>query len=105
MTKLHVTWRDGSEAEIEATDGRSVMEGIRDTGSEEIMALCGGSCSCATCHIHVAPDWIERTGRAEGVEAELLSTSDHCTDTSRLSCQIAVTPALAGLRLSIAPED
>ncbi|MFQ3666791.1 MAG: 2Fe-2S iron-sulfur cluster-binding protein, partial [Sphingomonadaceae bacterium] len=68
-------------------------------------ALCGGSCSCATCHVHVDPAWFARVGGPHPDEADLLDSSDHRTEYSRLSCQIRFGPDLDGLRVTIAPED
>ena len=81
------------------------MENIRDNGFDELLALCGGSCSCATCHVHVAPEWFARTGGPNPDEDSLLDSSDHRAATSRLSCQIRYTPELDGLTVQIAPED
>jgi 2Fe-2S ferredoxin len=100
-----VTGRDGSEREIEATDGFSLMEAIRSAGFDELLALCGGCCSCATCHVQVDPGFLDVVGAASGDEADLLDGSAHVRSCSRLSCQIEVGPALAGLAVQIAPED
>ena len=105
MTGIHVTMRAGTERTIEATDGYSLMAAIRDAGIEELAAICGGSCSCATCHVWIAPDWMVKAGSTGPVEEELLEGSLHRTDYSRLSCQITVEPGLSGLRVTIAPED
>ena len=88
MAKLIVTTRDGTEHEVEAQAGLSVMEIIRDAGFDELLALCGGCCSCATCHVHVD-----------------LESSDHRNESSRLSCQLAFSDALDGLKVTIADED
>ena len=105
MPTIHVTLRDGTARAIAATSGLSVMENLRDNGVDEILALCGGCCSCATCHVHVAPEWFERTGGPNPDERDLLETSDHRVATSRLSCQIPMTDALDGLAVTVAPED
>ena len=105
MPKLIVVTRSGAEHEVEATAGLSVMENIRDAGFDELLALCGGCCSCATCHVHVDDAWFAQVGGAGGDEDELLDSSDHRQATSRLSCQIEMTQALDGLRVQIAPED
>ncbi|HWI87577.1 MAG TPA: 2Fe-2S iron-sulfur cluster-binding protein, partial [Sphingomonas sp.] len=55
MPKLIVVTREGEQREIEGEAGLSVMEVIRDAGIDELLALCGGCCSCATCHVHVDP--------------------------------------------------
>lgn len=105
MTKITVVNRDGTPTEIAATPGLSVMEIIRDAGLDELLALCGGSCSCATCHVHVDSGWTDRVGQPSLDEDELLASSDHRVATSRLSCQIAFSQALDGLKVTIAPED
>jgi 2Fe-2S ferredoxin len=105
MPRLNIVTRDGAEREVEAKAGWSVMENIRDNGFDELLALCGGCCSCATCHVHVDPDWFAAVGPRKPDEDDLLDTSDHKIETSRLSCQILFTPELDGLRVRIAPED
>ena len=105
MPRLVVTNREGATSEIEVGDGLTVMEAIRDNGFDELLALCGGSCSCATCHVHVDADWIARVGPAHEDETDLLDSSDHREPTSRLSCQIPFTDELDGLKVTIAPED
>ena len=105
MARLTIVARDGSEKSVEGRNGWSVMETIRDNGFDELLALCGGCCSCATCHVHVDPEWSAAVGPAKPDEDDLLDTSDHRVGTSRLSCQILFTPELDGLRVRIAPED
>jgi ferredoxin, 2Fe-2S len=105
MPSLTIVTRDGTEKVVEARIGWSVMENIRDNGFDELLALCGGCCSCATCHVHVDPDWAARLKPRGDDEEDLLDTSDHKVETSRLSCQLLFTPELDGLRVTIAPED
>ena len=105
MPKLTVVTREGAESTIEGDEGLSVMEVIRDNGLDELLALCGGCCSCATCHIHVDPDWVDQLPEMSADENDLLDSSDHRDETSRLSCQITLSAALDGLRVTIAPED
>jgi 2Fe-2S ferredoxin len=105
MPKLTVVTRDGTESIVEGRVGWTVMENIRDNGFDELLALCGGCCSCATCHVHVDPEWFSAVGPAKPDEDDLLDTSDHRVETSRLSCQIEFRPELDGLRVRIAPED
>ena len=105
MAKLIVVKRDGSETSFEGQSGLSVMEIIRDGGVDELLALCGGCCSCATCHIHVDPAFADKVPAMSEDENDLLDSSDHRGETSRLSCQIAFTDALDGLRVTIAAED
>ncbi|MBS0476365.1 MAG: 2Fe-2S iron-sulfur cluster binding domain-containing protein [Proteobacteria bacterium] len=105
MPKLVIVNRAGEESTVEAAAGLSVMEAIRDNGFDELLALCGGCCSCATCHVHVAPEWSDKLPAMSEDENDLLDSSDHRDDTSRLSCQIQLTDALDGLKVAIAPED
>ena len=103
MAEIIVTTREGQEIALAAKPGMSVMEIIRDGGVDELLALCGGCCSCATCHVYVADGF--DAGKAGADEDDLLDSSDHKTPASRLSCQIAFTAALDGLKVTIAPED
>ena len=105
MPKLIVTTRSGETREIEAAAGLTVMEAIRDNGFDELLALCGGCCSCATCHVHVDPEFAALLPAMTGDEDDLLESSDDRDAASRLSCQIPFTDALDGLRVRIAEED
>lgn len=105
MPKLVVVNRAGEEKTVEAETGLSVMEAIRDNGFDELLALCGGCCSCATCHIHVDPAFGALLPAMSEDENDLLDSSDHRDATSRLSCQIQMTAALDGLKVRIAEED
>lgn len=105
MAKLIVVNRAGEETTIEAEAGLSVMEIIRDNGFDELLALCGGCCSCATCHVHVDPSFADKLPAMSEDENDLLDSSDHRDATSRLSCQLQMTSALDGLKVRIAEED
>lgn len=105
MPKLTIVSRTGTEDVVDVDNGLSVMEAIRDSGHEELLALCGGCCSCATCHVFVDPEWLAKTGTISEDESDLLDSSDHRRENSRLSCQIQMSAALDGLRVEIAPED
>lgn len=105
MPQLIVTTRDGNAHTLEASVGHSVMETIRDAGIDELLALCGGCCSCATCHVHVAPEFVALLPVMSADEDDLLDATSDRDATSRLSCQIAVSDALDGLRVTIAAED
>ena len=105
MPKLIVVTREGEEKELQGETGLSVMEVIRDGGVDELLALCGGCCSCATCHVMVDTDFADQLPAMSEDENDLLDSSDHRTAQSRLSCQIMLTEALDGLKVTIAPED
>lgn len=105
MVKIFVAARDGSERAIEAEDGVTLMEAIRDNGFDELLALCGGCCSCATCHVIVVDEFSGWLPEMSADENDLLDSSEHRTGTSRLSCQVPLNSALNGLKVRIAPED
>ena len=105
MPKLIVTTRSGETREVEASAGLTVMEAIRDNGFDELLALCGGCCSCATCHVHVDPEFAGLLPAMSEDEDDLLDSSDDRDATSRLSCQIPFTDQLDGLKVRIAEED
>src|SRR3546814_11671439 len=88
MTTLKIIRRDGAECILDVTDGKSIMETLRDHGVDDLLALCGGCCSCATCHIYVDPQYAVGLPPMSDDENDLLDSSDHRTDQSRLSCQI-----------------
>src|ERR1700689_4251782 len=101
MPLMRVVDRSGIEHEIGARAGLKVMENLREL-DYGVAAICGGMCSCATCHVFVDPAWVDRVPEAMSDERELLSELSHTQDNSRLSCQIEFTPELAGLRVTIA---
>ena len=105
MAQLIIVGRDGTQKSVDAKPGWSVMENIRGAGFDELLALCGGCCSCATCHVHVDPEWLGALKPMDGDEDDLLDSSDHRRPNSRLSCQIEFGPELDGLKVRIAPED
>lgn len=104
MTSITVITRDGSERMVEATDGLSLMVVIRDHGFDELLALRGGCCLCATCHVHVDEAFLDRLPAMTEDEDDLLDSSEHRDGTSRLSCQTIVNPAIEGLRVRMAEE-
>ena len=105
MPQLTVVNRAGEESTINVQDGLTVMEAIRDNGFDELLALCGGCCSCATCHVHVDPAFKDRLPPMSEDEDDLLESSDHRNENSRLGCQVSFTADLDGLKVTIAQED
>jgi len=99
--KIYVTDFDGVEHELEGLEGWRVMEIIRDYGLP-IKAECGGACLCGTCHVYVAPEWIDRIyPKTEDEEDRLMEDAVGVEDNSRLSCQILMSDALDGLRVTM----
>jgi 2Fe-2S ferredoxin len=94
---------DGNEHVVDVPVGMSVMKGAIRNNVPGIDAECGGFCSCATCHVHVAAQWRDKTGEAKEVEKSILEYADEVDERSRLSCQILVTEELDGLIVTM-PE-
>jgi len=105
VAKINVITREGEQIVLDGQEGLSVMEIIRDGGIDELLALCGGCCSCATCHVHVDAAFLDKIPAMSEDENDLLDSSDHRNGQSRLSCQISFTEQLDGLTVTIAPED
>jgi 2Fe-2S ferredoxin len=105
MPQLIVTTRSGETSTVDVDDGLTVMEAIRDNGFDELLALCGGCCSCATCHVHVDPEFFGKLAPISEDENDLLDSSSDRDEFSRLGCQIPFTGDLDGLKVRIAAED
>lgn len=105
MPKLIVTDLQGQTREIEGETGISVMENIRDAGFHELLALCGGCCSCATCHVYIDDSQLGLLDTVEPDEDDLLSMAESRNANSRLSCQIEFSDALDGLKVTIAKPE
>ena len=101
--KIHVTDQSGAEHELEGLDGWRVMEVIRDWGLN-IKAECGGACTCATCHVYVDEDWLDKLTPPSHEEEDLLYPTPDKKPNSRLSCQILLSDALDGLKVTLAPS-
>jgi 2Fe-2S ferredoxin len=105
MPEIVVTDRDGIEKVVQGESGESLMLNLRAAGFDEILATCGGCCSCGTCHVYVDPEFAGELPPMRSDEDDILDGSDHRTDRSRLSCQICFDESLNGLRVTIPPED
>ncbi|MCB8913918.1 (2Fe-2S)-binding protein [Rhodococcus rhodochrous] len=98
MPKITFIHHDGGTVIVDATSGTTVMQSAMLADVPGIVAECGGSMMCATCHVYVHKDWTHKVGHRSEMEDEMLeSTSEPCRPTSRLSCQITVTNELDGL--------
>ena len=107
MAQIFVTDREGNERPIELSlDGNpTLMEAIRNEGSFELAAMCGGMLSCSTCHVYIDEAWAAKIEPISDDELELIEASGRYQPTSRLSCQIQLEPAHDQHRVTIAPED
>jgi len=104
MATINITNRVGDESKIEGEIGLSIMENLRDN-DYEVEAICGGQCSCATCHVYIDESWIEKAGSRGEEENELLEELECAQPGSRLSCQVEFTEDLDGLKVIIAPDE
>lgn len=102
MPTIHYILKDGSIRSVDARIGASVMETAVHHNVRGIDAECGGSCSCATCHVYVDTAFTDRLAPPDDMESELLEgVAAQRLPGSRLSCQIAVTAALDGLTVRV----
>jgi len=101
MPKVTFIQPDGSASEVNALSGDSVMETAIDNDIDGIIAECGGACSCATCHVYVEPDWLDRLPDPDPLEDGMLDCVLERQPNSRLSCQIRLTDDLDGLTVRV----
>ncbi len=105
MGKIVVTDRAGDKHEVEMAAGDNLMDPLREMDAG-IEALCGGMCSCATCHIFLPSEWAQKLEPAQDDELELLEETEcYRKDESRLSCQVKFSDELDGMTFTIAPEE
>ena len=103
MAKITFITRHDERITAEADSG-SIMELATSNNVKGIDGDCGGVCSCATCHVHVAPEDMDKVGEASEIEKDMLELDNNATEYSRLGCQIPITEALDGIILKVANE-
>ena len=104
MAKIVFVKSDGDRVEVEAETGHSIMEAALNNDIDEVLAECGGSMSCATCHVHIDPAWFDKLEPRTEMEAELVDCAIDPDEYSRLSCQIEVSDDLDGIVINL-PES
>ena len=104
MPKITFIDYQGNQTEVEAHTGSSLMEAAVDNDVSGIDADCGGACACATCHVYVDQNWLDKVGKPDDLEVDMLDVADGVQENSRLSCQIQVIDELDGLVVST-PES
>ena len=105
MAKINVTTRAGQHVALKGKIGHTLMENLRDNDLD-VEAACGGSCSCATCHVFISDAWLDKVPARTPDEEELVEqTTFYKGKNSRLSCQIKFTEALDGIDLTVAPAE
>jgi ferredoxin, 2Fe-2S len=97
MPKITYIDHEGTARTVEGEIGSTVMETAIKNNVPGIEAECGGACACATCHVYVEQDWRSVVGGPSPMEEDMLDFGFDVRPSSRLSCQIKVTPALEGL--------
>ena len=103
---IHFILPDGSTRNVACAPGRSLMKAAVDAGIDAVVAECGGTLTCATCHVFVAPQWLDRLPPASADEEAMLEmTAAPRQAGSRLSCQVALTPGLDGLVVHLPPTQ
>ena len=105
MPKITYIDQSGFERTVDAETGATVMETAINNDVPGILATCGGSCSCATCHVYVDDDWLDKLPPPELEESDMLDTAHDLKDNSRLSCQIVVSEELDGLTVTTPPRQ
>lgn len=95
---------NGERVPIAAEDGANLMQLAIENNIEEIVADCGGSMSCATCHVYIAEQWREKTPPQSPMEAQMVACAIDPSNDSRLSCQIHISEILDGLVVTL-PES
>lgn len=101
MAKITFITSDNEKIILESNSG-SVMELAVQNNVKGIDGDCGGVCSCATCHVHVAPEDVTKTGEAGEIESDMLEFQDKANEYSRLSCQLKISDELDGVVLRVA---
>ncbi len=101
--KIRVIDRDGNKHELEGDPNSTLMEILRDADLD-IEAACGGCCACATCHVYINDQWLEKISPKDDDEESMLDQAFDVRNTSRLSCQISLSDELDGIELEIAKE-
>lgn len=104
MINISVKDLDGQVHEIQTREGDSLMEALREQ-EWGVPAICGGLCSCGTCHVYLDPQWQDKFMQADSDEQDLLDVFETTQATSRLSCQLQLSAKHDGLKLTIAPEE
>ena len=105
MPTLKITDLAGNETTLDASSGDTLMEALRDNGYDDVLAICGGVCSCSSCHCYIEGDWLEKLTPPSEDEHQLVNSTEHYQENSRLSCQVTLTDDMDGMVVKIARQD
>jgi len=105
MVKITFVQPDGSSVEVDAKVGGTVMEAAVSNMVKGIDADCGGACACATCHVYISDEWKDKLQAAEVMESDMLEYAYEPDESSRLSCQLRITPEMEGLVIRVPSQQ
>lgn len=101
MPEVIYVLADGREMTVDVPCGQTVMDGSVRNNLPGIVAECGGSCSCATCHVYLDDEWRDRFDDITDEERDLLEFADDAQPNSRLACQLVMSEAARGARVVV----
>ncbi|CAE6959464.1 2Fe-2S iron-sulfur cluster-binding protein [Paraburkholderia domus] len=104
MSEARITFitADGEQHAVSAPCGWTLMEAAVKHGVPGIVAECGGSCACATCHMYIDSEWVSKATAPQQIEREMLEwTAEPATERSRLGCQVPITSELDGIVIRV----
>lgn len=104
MVAITYIEHDGKHHQVDVEEGMNLMEGSTLNMVPGMIGMCGGICSCATCHCYIPEEWQSLLPGSSLGERTMLSSASHVRDNSRLGCQITVSAALEGMTVYL-PED
>jgi len=104
MPKIVFVEFDGTEHAVDAAVGDSVMQAATNHSVPGILADCGGNCACATCHVYIGAPWNSHLKPPSKDEIEMIDCALHVTESSRLSCQVAIDAQMEGMIVRL-PES
>ncbi|HNE26253.1 MAG TPA: 2Fe-2S iron-sulfur cluster-binding protein [Pseudomonadales bacterium] len=96
---------NGNEHTVDVEENMSLMEGSTINLLPGIEGMCGGICSCCTCHVYIEPEWEAKVNPISEGEKKLVEASQHYKDNSRLGCQVIVTYEMEGMRVHLPPDQ
>jgi 2Fe-2S ferredoxin len=95
----------GTSRQVWVQPGMSLMQAAKLNDVDGILALCGGACACATCHVYISPEWVDVVGAPGDMERLIIEFAQEQGEHSRLSCQIQLTDSLNGLVVRLPAEQ
>ena len=101
MAKITYIENNGTSHTVDVAEGLTVMEGAIQNNIPGIDADCGGGMACATCHVYVKDEWFDKINKKSEGEDDMIDQAYEPKKSSRLSCQIQVSPEIDGLEVHL----